>query len=223
MFLRRIIPISRLTHRESKKEGATSISPIQMTFQQLLQQTAAFDMTRNSVLTVELPSIPLAPAAELSRSTTLSRYRLHWDHLFRWNDFDQTVQQYWDTVPEADKLANVLHLQAFFLIYQTLPAAHVNSAEGHIRAQIDSLVKVLHNAAANGLGNAPRPTDRHSCMVRWDQGFYANQLAGIPDFVFQTESAPVRPTALVEVKNPWLVTPAGIDQVLDGNFGSELC
>ena len=194
-----------------------------MTLQQLLQQPVPFDMNRNSVLTFELPAIPLAPVAELSRSTTLSRYRLHWDHLFRWNNFGQTVQQYWDTVPEADKLANVFHIQTFLYHHQRLPMAHLNSAEDHIRARIDSRVVLLHDAAANGVGDAPYPSDRHSRMVRWAQGFHANQLAGIPDFVFQTESAPIRTTAFVEVKNPWLVTPARIDQVLDGNFGSKLC
>ena len=42
-------------------------------------------------------------------------------------------------------------------------------------------------------------------------------MAGIPDFVMATEYTypPRRITAIIEVKNPWHVTPARIDAVIN--------
>ena len=89
--------------------------------------------------------------------------------------------------------------------------------EGEVRGRIQEFVLPVHSAAANGLNGAPRPTDRHSVLQRWEQGVEANHLAGIPDFVMATEygNPQRRVTVLLEVKNPWQVTPALIDAVIN--------
>ena len=51
-------------------------------------------------------------------------------------------------------------------------------------------------------------------MQRWELGVQANQLAGIPDFVFAAQHGnPRRVSTVFEVKNPWHVTPICIDEV----------
>lgn len=47
----------------------------------------------------------------------------------------------------------------------------------------DCIQYFIHSAAANGLGNFPRPFDWQSVLRRWEQGLEANALAGIPKFV----------------------------------------
>ena len=92
--------------------------------------------------------------------------------------------------------------------------------EGDVKGRIQEFVVPVHSAAANGLNGAPRPTDQHSKLQRWEQGVEANNLAGIPDFVMATEYGipPRRITAMLEVKNPWQVTPARIDAVINSTL-----
>src|SRR5207248_2827790 len=96
--------------------------------------------------------------------------------------------------------------------------------EGNIRVCIDKFVVDIHSAAANGLNGAARPTDQHSKLQRWEQGVEANNLAGIPDFVMVTEygNLPRRITAMLEIKNPWQVTPALINAVINSIIHSPL-
>ena len=88
--------------------------------------------------------------------------------------------------------------------------------EDDVKALIQEFVQPVHSGPANGYNDAPRPSDRHSRLHRWEQGVEANAQAGIPDFVMTTEYGypPHRVTAMVEVKNPWQVMPALIDQVI---------
>ena len=116
-------------------------------------------------------------------------------------------------VPEGDKQTNV-YTQAEYRGRVQIVATNARAAnEGDIKGILNTFVTEVHSAAANGLNDAPRPTDRHSELHRWEQGVEANRLAGIPDFVMATEYGhnPRRVTAVVEVKNPWQITPHLID------------
>lgn len=90
-------------------------------------------------------------------------------------------------------------------------------------ASINSLQKFTL-LQPNGLNGAARPKDKHSKSQRWEQGVEANNLAGIPAFVMVTEygNLPRRITAMLEIKNPWQVTPALIDAVINSIIHSPL-
>ena len=99
--------------------------------------------------------------------------------------------------------------------------------EGNVRALIFEFVAAVHSAAANGGNgdNTPRPSDRHSVLQQWEQGVDANALAGCPDLVIRSEYGyvPYRVTVMMEAKNPWQVTPARLDQVLQGPQRIHYC
>jgi len=93
--------------------------------------------------------------------------------------------------------------------------------EGDVKERQGPFVPVIHNYAAVGRNHAPMPSDIHSTMAHINPGGHTNlTVDGTPDFVFsRTQNnphfAPWDPyTILGEVKCPWLVTPARIDQVL---------
>ena len=174
-----------------------------------------FDLSRDFVLTHSTP--PVAVANVLTNSTTRSVYRLHWNTITPWNDFGTSVIQYWNAVPHHDKQANVMTQGEYGGRYQRVRNSPAGNA-GAITALISEFVEAVHSSAANGLNGAPRPSDRHSRLQRWEQGVEANAYAGIPDFVMISEYGhqPHRVTAMMEAKNPWQVTPALIDQVICG-------
>jgi hypothetical protein len=172
-----------------------------------------FDLSRDFILTYPTP--PITVSNVLTNSTTRSVYRLRWNTIMPWNDFGARVIQYLATVPQDDKQANVITQGEYSGRYQRVMNSPAGN-EGLVKALVGDFIEPIHSAAANGLNGAPRPSDRHSKLQRWEQGIEANAQAGIPDFVMITEYGhlPRRVTAMMEVKNPWQVTPALVDQVI---------
>jgi hypothetical protein len=182
-----------------------------------------FNLSRQFILTNATP--PIQVANVLTNSTTKSTYRLHWDWISLWEDFGDRVYQYWNNVvPQADKQRNVYTQAAYSERVQTVATFTRVANEGDVKGRIQEFVLPVHSAAANGLNGAPRPTDQHSVLQRWEQGVEANHLAGIPDFVMAAEYGNPRRriTAMLEVKNPWQVTPALIDAVINGRISISL-
>jgi hypothetical protein len=178
-----------------------------------------FDLSRRFILTNPTP--PIQVGNELTNSTTRSTYRLHWNWLALWDNFGALVNQYWNNVvPQANKQSNVFTQGEYSGIVQDVATFIRVGNEGDVKGRIQAFVVPVHSAAANGRNGAPRPSDRHSILQRWEQGVEANNLAGIPDFVMATEyGIPSRRlTAILEVKNPWQVTPARIDAVINSTL-----
>jgi hypothetical protein len=175
-----------------------------------------FNLSREYILTNPTPPIRIADI--VSQSTTMSTYRLHWNTIAIWGNFGDLVQQYWNNVvSQADKQEYVFTQDAYRTVLQALATDMRVSNEGNVKVCVDTFPVFIHSAAANGLNGAPRPTDQHSKLERWAQGIEGSNVAGIPDFVMATEytNLPRRITAIVEVKNPWHVTPARIDEVIN--------
>jgi len=163
------------------------------------------------ILTLSTP--PICIADIVSRSTTRSTYRLRWYTLALWDDFPARVINYWNTVPQYDKQTNVITRQVYGNRFRWVGTWSRAANEGNINEQFSQFVEPIHSAAANGFDGAPRPTDRHSRLQKWEQGVEARQMAGIPDFVMTDELMyPRRVTAMVEVKNPWQVMPQDLDR-----------
>jgi hypothetical protein len=134
-----------------------------------------------------------------------------------WDDFGNSVSNYWNNVvSQADKQRLVLDRGVYSNAVQTLATDMRVTNEGNVKVCLDTFPVLVHSAAANGLNGATRPTDRHSKLQRWEQGIAGSSLAGVPDFVMATEygNPPRRVTVMMEVKNPWQVTPALIDAVI---------
>jgi hypothetical protein len=217
--------VSLLLNLSTKPFQVLSVFETQESQQQVVREMAAhydpralqtFDLSREFILTYPTPAIGVAD--ELTRSTTRSTYRLRWNQLALWDNFGALVQHYWNNVvPQIDKQCNVYTQGEYSGRLQLVATFSRVGNEGDVKGRIQDFVVPVHSAAANGLNNAPRPIDQHSILQRWDQGVEANALAGIPDFVMASEiGAPVRRvTAVLEVKNPWLVTPALIDAVIN--------
>ena len=180
----------------------------------------ALNVTREGLLNGSLP--PLRAGDQPSIPSTRSRYRLHWNELFLWQDFEQSVVNYWNAVPLGDKNAVVANNILLSGAWQNIMNDGRLLAEDDIKACIDKCPLEFHRAAANGANGAPAPTDLHSSMHRCGQGDAGRGLAGVPDFVMYGAANP-RITALVEVKNPWLVTPLQIDEVINGYLLSSSC
>ena len=175
-----------------------------------------FNLCRGDILTYPIPPVQLAN--ELTRSTTRSTYRLHWNQLALWENFGAHVHHYWNNVvPQADKQSSVFTQGEYSGIVQRVATFRRVGNEGDVKGRIQDFVVPVHAAVANGLNHAPRPSDRHSVFQRWEQSVEANSLAGIPDFAMATEYGIPRRriTALIEVKNPWQVTPALIDAAIN--------
>jgi hypothetical protein len=180
-----------------------------------------FDLSREYILSSPTP--PIRVANVLTNSTTRSTYRLHWNWLAPWEDFGDLVYRYWNNVvPQNDKQSNVYTQVAYSERVQMVATFTSVANEGDVKGRIQDFVLPVHSAAANGFNGAPRPTDQHSILQRWEQGVEANRLAGIPDFVMASEygNPQRRITVLSEVKNPWQVTPALIDIVINGRIHS---
>jgi hypothetical protein len=171
-----------------------------------------FDAYRNDILTRSTPPVTISDLR--TSSTTQSVYRLRWNTIVPWNDFGARVIYYWNAVPQVDKQVNVMTEAEYGARFRDVGNSTAGN-EGDIKALINEFIQPVHSSAANGRDGAPRPSDRHSMLQHWER-VETNTQAGIPDFVMITEygNPPRRVTAMVEVKNPWQVTPALIDQVI---------
>lgn len=136
-----------------------------------------------------------------------------------WNGFGTSVIQYWNGISQHDKQANVTTQGEYSRRYQRVGNSSAEN-EGLVKALVGEFIEAVHSAAANGLNGTPRPTDRHSKLQRWEHGVEVNAQAGVPNFAMVTEYGNIllRVTAMIEVKNPWQVTPARIDEVIRGIF-----
>jgi hypothetical protein len=175
-----------------------------------------FNLSREYILSSPTPPIQIADI--VSQSTTRSTYRLHWNTIALWGNFGDLVQHYWNNVvTQADKQQFVFTQDGYRLTVQTLASSMSIANEDITKVCIDTFPVAILTAAANGLNGAPRPSDQHSKLERWAQGIEGNAVAGIPDFVMATEYTypPRRITSMVEVKNPWHVTPGRIDAVIN--------
>ena len=187
---------------------------------QIFNQVPAFDISRETLLTWRLPPIPFAPRS--STAIHASTYRLAWGELRVWDTFVGEVTNYWESLPQADKTA-LVYTQANYnrdaqgVVWTAYPPTN----EGDVKDRQGRFVPDMHNYAAVGMNHAPMPSDSHSTMAHINPGGHTNQTVdGCPDFVFsRTRNNPHFAawdphTILGEVKCPWLVTPARIDQVL---------
>src|SRR5437762_1728311 len=175
-----------------------------------------FDLSRTLVLSSPTP--PIQVANELTNSTTRSTYRLHWNWIALWDDFGTLVHQYWNNVvPLVDKQINVFMQVEYTAIVHDVSTFRRVANEGEVKGRIKVFVEPVHSSATNGRNGTLRPSDQHSILQQWEPGVEANNLAGIPDFVMATEyGIPARRiTAILEVKNPWQVTPILIDNVIN--------
>jgi hypothetical protein len=170
-----------------------------------------FNLNRESVLGYSLP--PFRAGDQPSTSTTTCRYRLRWNQLNLWNDFEHRVLAYWNTVSQADRTAFVAAQTDLQFRWRAIATNPRILSEDDIKASVDSYPIYFHRMAANGdVFGAPLPNDIHAAIDRCTLGAAQWGLVGVPDFVMHY--AEVR--ALMEVKNPWLVTPQQIDEVIDG-------
>jgi hypothetical protein len=184
--------------------------------------TSVFDLSREYILSNPTPPIQIADSH--SASTTRSTYRLHWNGIALWADFGDLVHQYWNNVVTPDdKQQYVFDTGSYSRAVQQIAMETRVSNESNVKVCIDAFPVPIHSAAANGSMGAPRPSDRHSKFERWGIGIEGG-VAGVPDFVMATETLylPRRITAMIEVKNPWLVTPALIDDVINGTIPALL-
>jgi hypothetical protein len=188
---------------------------------QAFYQVPAFDISRETLLNGPLPPIPFAPRS--SNATHASTYRLAWGELRLWDTFAGEVMDYWQSLPQADKTALVYTQANYNRDAQGVAwTAYPPTNEGDVKDRQGRFVPDMHNYAAVGINHAPMPSDAHSTMLHINPGGHTNlTVDGTPDFVFsRTRNDPHFQawdpyTVFGEVKCPWLVTPARIDEVLN--------
>ena len=129
-----------------------------------------FDLSREHVLMYPIP--PVQIGNRVTQSTTRSVYRLHWDTIDLWDDFGARVIQYWNTVPQADRQSNVMTRVSYGDRFREVGHSVVAN-EGDVKSVVAEFIQPVHSAAANGRDGAPRPSDRHSQLPRWEQGVEA--------------------------------------------------
>jgi hypothetical protein len=88
-----------------------------------------------------------------------------------------------------------------------------NYTEEDIKRCFMTFPGAVHGLAANGENGAPLPSDRHSAIFSNAAGAGSHGLVGICDLVFLSQDNAVK--ALVEIKNPWMVSAQKIDEVLN--------
>jgi hypothetical protein len=171
-----------------------------------------FDLTREFVLTYPTPTIQVTEWPTVS--TTPPVFRLHWNTLEEWRDFGDRVIEYWNnTVTPNDKQSFVSTQGEYVGRYRG--ASWKAAMGGNVKSLYDDFITAVQDSAANGRNNAHLPSDRHSRLQRGDQGVEANALAGIPDCVMVSDFGyPRRFTAVIEIRDPWRVTPDLVDQVI---------
>jgi hypothetical protein len=169
-----------------------------------------FTVSRESLLGCFLP--PFQAGDQPTTSTTTCRYRLRWNELRLSNNFEDLVVAYWNTVSLEDRAAYVTSQIIVQDRWQVIANDQRILSEDDIKVSIDLYPSHFHRIAANGQHGAPLPIDDHSSISRCTLGAAQWGLVGVPDFVMHGLN---RVTALMEVKNPWLVTPQQIDEVID--------
>jgi hypothetical protein len=184
-----------------------------------------FNISRADAL--NSPTPPIHVVEHHSHSVTTPTYRLRWNEIHLWRDFDDLVREYWaNLVPQIDKGELIFSDAALRLLAQSVATQDTVANENIVVACINAYPIIVHSVAANGLNDANRPSDRHSRFRHWAPGITGPQgeVAGIPDFVMATEatSPPRRITVIVEVKNPWIVTPDIVDEVIDSTISFVL-
>jgi len=173
-----------------------------------------FNLTRWQVLTLHLPSLGIG--GHPSTASTTSTFRLRWTQLDQWANFGNEVVTYCNqTMPHFDTIAYVGNLESLSEHFIQIRRSEASS-EPEVKAMMEALPIYCHNKVANNMYGEPLPTDAHSVIYR--NG--GNNLVGKVDFVFKSRLGHV--TAVMEAKNPWRITPAGIDEVLDGTQNCSL-
>ena len=104
-------------------------------------------------------------AQHTTTSTTKSKYRLHWRILQLCDNFQDDVNNYFNTTfAQADATAMIMESGGYRLIFST-----VNGVEAQTEADIKRLmfkfVETMHNTAARGQNGAPPPWDLHASLV----------------------------------------------------------
>jgi hypothetical protein len=203
-------------NQQPQQGGQPAVFAPQMQF---IAQIPVFDISRETLLTC--PLLPIRFARNSSRAIHASTFRLRWDELRLWDTFSQEVTDYWQRVPQVDKAALVYAQGTYNFTANEVLQTYPPTNEGDIKDRQGRFVPPIHNYAAVGHNHAPRPSDVHSRMEHINPGGHTNMTVdGTPDFVFtRTRNTPAFQgwdpfTVLGEIKCPWLVTPAKIDEVL---------
>ena len=174
----------------------------------------AYDITRQQVLMQVIP--PVHPSAgHLSEATTKSTFRLRWNNLTEWTEFPNQVINYSNNIPLNDRNAGVMNTSTFQFCWERVADPIAVRGELHIQTFLELYVSSCHNAAAVGRHNAPLPYDRHSAIVQNAQTPNGFPVVGIPDFLMAVGLTWNEPTAIFEIKTPWLVTARQVDDVLE--------
>jgi hypothetical protein len=170
-----------------------------------------FNLTRWQVLALQLPSVGIGNRP--STASTTSPFRLRWTQLDQWANFGNEVVTYCNQLmPPLDRIAHIGNLESLSEHFIQVRLSDVTS-EPEVKAMMEALPIYCHHKVANNMYGEPLPTDAHSLIYRNRAGGYG--LLGKVDFVFASRLG--RVTAVMEAKNPWMITPAGIDEVLNGS------
>lgn len=139
-----------------------------------------------------------------------------WNYIAEWPKFHGSVTTYWATeVPNEDKMALVVNQRHYQGQWLAVTATPEGMTEADIKLGFEAFPAQIQNYLGIGLHGVPLPSDLHSKIHHCAAGAVNYRLVGTPDFVLLNNTTN-RVTALVEVKTPWLVTPAQIDAVIDG-------
>lgn len=129
--------------------------------------------------------------------------------------FEDDATTYFRTVvTPADLAALVANLDGMRTLWLAVNLEEVRT-EADIKHCIMTYVQKLQNQAANGVNGAPLPSDPHSSFIRIESGAGSYGLMGVSDFAM-LNVLEGRTTLVEEIKNPWIVTPQQIDEVIDG-------
>jgi hypothetical protein len=188
------------------------------------QPPLPFDLARGAILCWPTPPPKIGMPHLLTHSSTVSPYRVHWNELSLWEGIAQAVSHYWSNIiPQHDKVQNVTNMVAFIRMAQRISFRPRSATdESKIRECISGYIEPVLDIIANGGEGAPLPSDRHSLFTSWSAGDNVeDRLAGMPDYVMINERVVLpavltRITVIFEIKNPWIVTPALIDEVING-------
>jgi hypothetical protein len=98
----------------------------------------AFNLSRDYILSQSTP--PINPGDTLSESTTKSTYSLHWNEIYLWDNFRDSVGNYWNNVvSQADKQCDVFTQHTYSNAVQTLATDMRVTNEGNIKVCIDNV------------------------------------------------------------------------------------
>lgn len=182
----------------------------------MAQPIGGLDSRRDAVLISEFPSV--RDTVHHATSTTVNRYRMHWRILQVWDSFDNDCLTYFNTlVIDADRAALVMTANGLQTLFAAVNGEEARTEED-IKGYLLSFAMEVHNCAARGKNGAPLPSDSHASFIRISSGAGNYGLVGgISDFAMYVNEQN-RICLVGEVKNPWMVTPQLIDEVLNGKF-----